>query len=173
MFLPLRCSILPYLYFDRTQLFMLIEEESGATIGQVRFRVRYAETDKMGVVYNSNYLIWFELGRVELMRDLGSSYRDMEEDGYMLPVAEASCRFKDAAAYDDEILIRTRIVRLRRSLIQFDYEIYRAEDLKLLATGTTTHFVTGFDKQRRPLSDCYMSQFERALAKGAAAKAAP
>jgi len=152
---------------------MLIEEESGAVAGEARFRVRYAETDKMGVVYNSNYLIWFELGRVELMRDLGSSYREMEDDGYMLPVAEASCRFKDAAAYDDEILIRTRIVRLRRSLIQFNYEIYRAEDLKLLATGTTTHFVTGFDKQRKPLSDRYMSQFERAVVNGTKAKSAP
>ncbi len=151
---------------------MLIEEESGATAGEARFRVRYAETDKMGVVYNSNYLIWFEIGRVELMRDLGYSYRDLEEDGYILPVAEASCRFKDSAAYDDEILIRTRIVRLRRSLIQFDYDIYRAEDLKLLATGTTTHFVTGQDKQRRPLSDRCMAQFERAVAKATEAKAA-
>jgi acyl-CoA thioester hydrolase len=147
---------------------MLVEDKSGTTIGEVRFRVRYAETDKMGVVYNSNYLIWFELGRVELMRDLGYSYRDLEEDGYLLPVAEANCRFKDPAAYDDEILIRTRIVRLRRSLIQFDYAIYRAEDLTLLATGATTHFVTGCDKQRRPLSDRYMLPFERAVIKGAA-----
>lgn len=150
---------------------MLIEEESGSVVGEAHFRVRYAETDKMGVVYNSNYLIWFEIGRVELMRDLGYSYRDLEEDGYMLPVAEASCRFKDAAGYDDEILIRTRIARLRRSLIQFEYEIYRAEDLKLLATGATTHFVTGRDKQRRPLSDRYMAQFERAVAKGTEDKA--
>jgi acyl-CoA thioester hydrolase len=146
---------------------MLIEEESGATVGEVRFRVRYAETDKMGVVYNSNYLIWFEIGRVELMRDLGYSYRDVEADGFLFPVAEASCRFKDSAVYDDEILIRTRIVRLRRSLIQFDYAVYRADDLKLLATGATTHFVTGSDKQRRPLSDRYMTSFERAVVKGA------
>jgi len=147
---------------------MLVEDDSGTTAGEVRFRVRYAETDKMGVVYNSNYLIWFELGRVELMRDLGYSYREFEEDGYMLPVAEANCRFKDSAAYDDEILIRTRITRLRRSLIQFDYEVYRAEDLVLLATGGTTHFVTGFDKQRRPLAARYMLCFERAVTKEAA-----
>ncbi len=152
---------------------MLIEEDSGATTGEARFRVRYAETDKMGVVYNSNYLIWFEIGRVELMRDLGHSYRDLEQDGYMLPVAQASCRFKDSAGYDDEILMRTRIVRLRRTLIQFDYDVYRAEDLTLLATGTTTHFVTGFDKQRRPLSDLYMAQFGRAVTKATEATTAP
>ncbi len=152
---------------------MLVAEESGVTVGEARFRVRYAETDKMGVVYNSNYLIWFEIGRVELMRDLGYSYHELEADGYMLPVAQASCRFKDSAGYDDEILIRTRIVRLRRSLIQFDYEVYRAEDLKLLATGTTTHFVTGFDKQRRPLSDPFMAQFERAVVKSAKRDAVP
>jgi acyl-CoA thioester hydrolase len=147
---------------------MLVEDKSGTTIGETRFRVRYAETDKMGVVYNSNYLIWFEIGRVELMRDLGYCYRDLELDGYLLPVAEANCRFKDSAAYDDEILIRTRITRLRRSLIQFDYGIYRAEDRTLLATGTTTHFVTGSDKQRKPLSDRYMLPFERAVIKGTA-----
>lgn len=146
---------------------MLMKDESGAITGEVRFRVRYAETDKMGVVYNSNYLIWFEMGRVELMRDLGHSYRELEDDGYILPVAEASCRFKDAAAYDDEVLIRTRLARLRRFLMQFDYEIYRGEDHKLLATGTTTHLVAGWDKQRRALSDQYMEGFARAVSKGA------
>ena len=146
---------------------MIVEDDSGAIVGEARFRVRYAETDKMGVVYNSNYLIWFELGRVELMRDLGHCYRDLENDGYMLPVAEANCRFKDSAAYDDEILIRTRITRLRRSMMQFEYSVYRAEDSVLLATGGTTHFVTGFDKQRRPLADQYMACFERAVVKAA------
>ena len=125
----------------------------------------------MGVVYNSNYLIWFEIGRVELMRDLGCSYREFEEQGYILPVAEANCRFKDSAAYDDEILIRTRILRLRRSLIQFDYHLYRAGDLKLLATGTTSHFVTGQDKLRRPMSDGFMDLFERAVVKRVESKA--
>ena len=134
---------------------------------ETEIRVRYAETDQMGIVHHANYLIWFEIGRVELMRDLGYCYRDLEDDGYMLPVAEANCRFKDSAAYDDEILIRTRIVRLRRSLIQFDYGVYRAEDRALLATGGTTHFVTGRDKQRKPLSDRYMIPFERAVSKGA------
>jgi acyl-CoA thioester hydrolase len=144
---------------------MLVEDESATLTGEMRFRVRYAETDKMGVVYNSNYLIWFELGRVELMRDLGYCYRDLENDGYMLPVVETTCRFKDSAAYDDEILIRTRISRLRHSLIQFDYAVYRSEDFALLATGSSTHFVTGRDKRRRPLSDACMSCFERAVGK--------
>jgi len=144
---------------------MLIQEESGATIGQARLRVRYAETDKMGVVYNSNYLIWFEIGRVELMRDLGHAYREVEEDGYLFPVAEVTCRCKDSAVYDDEILIHTRITRLRRSLIQFGYEIFRDSDRKLLATGMSTHFVTGRDRQKRQLTDKYMVPFERAVGK--------
>jgi acyl-CoA thioester hydrolase len=144
---------------------MLIQEASGATMGEARLRVRYAETDKMGVVYNSNYLIWFEIGRVELMRDLGHCYREIEEDGYLFPLAEVTCRCKDSAVYDDEILICTRILRLRRSLIQFGYEIFREGDRKLLATGMSTHFVTGRDKQRRPLSDKYMTPFERAMGK--------
>jgi acyl-CoA thioester hydrolase len=149
----------------RAKSSVLREEQSGAAVGEVCFRVRYAETDKMGVVYYSYYLIWFEIGRVELMRELGYSYRDLEDDGYLLPVAEASCRFKDSAAYDDEILIRTRILHLRRSLIRFEHTIYRAKDLKLLATGTTTHFVTGSDKQRKPLADRYMVPFGRAVVK--------
>jgi len=127
-------------------------------------RVRYSETDKMGVVYNSNYLIWFEVGRVELMRELGHSYREMEEDGFMLPIAEVTCRFKASAAYDDRICIHTSIHKLRRSLIQFIYEIFREPDGKLLATGTSSHFVTDLDAQRKPLSDKYMLPFTRFMA---------
>lgn len=131
--------------------------------GVAHLRVRYAETDKMGVVYNSNYLIWFEIGRVELMRDLGRSYRQMEEDGFMLPIAEVTCRFKSPATYDDHIRIHTSVLKLRRSLIQFGYEIFREDDMKLLATGTSSHFVTGLDAaQRKPLPDEYMARFEHA-----------
>ncbi len=133
-------------------------------VGKAHLRVRYCETDKMGVVYNSNYLIWFEIGRVELMRELGHSYREMEEDGFILPIAEVTCRFKAPASYDDEIRIQTSILTLRRSLIQFGYEVFREPEGKLLATGTSTHFVTGMDKQRKPLSDKYMLPFERARA---------
>ncbi len=144
---------------------MFQEATRKTAVGVAHLRVRYAETDKMGVVYNSNYLIWFEIGRVELMRDLGHSYRQMEEDGLMLPLAEVTCRFKSPATYDDSIRIHTSILKLRRSLIQFGYEVFRDEDGKLLATGTSSHFVTGMDAaQRKPLPDEYMMPFERAMA---------
>ena len=94
---------------------MILHPAPDATIGEARLRVRYAETDKMGVVYNSNYLIWFEIGRVELMRELGHSYHEIEEDGYLLPVTEVTCRFKGSAAFDDQIVIHTSILKLRLS----------------------------------------------------------
>ncbi len=142
---------------------MTLHAASGAVVSEARLRVRYAETDKMGVVYNANYLIWFEIGRVELMRDLGHSYREIEADGYLFPVAEVTCRFKDSASYDDEILLETSILRLRRNLIEFGYKVYREADRKLLATGSSCHFVLSRDKQRKPLSDKYMIPFARAM----------
>ena len=144
---------------------MVFNSTQSSGVGIAHLRVRYAETDKMGVVYNSNYLIWFEIGRVELMRELGHSYREMEEDGFMLPIAEITCRFKAPATYDDHIRIQTSILKLRRSLIQFGYEILREEDGKLLATGTSSHFVTGLDAaERKPLPDKYMVPFGHCLA---------
>ncbi len=142
---------------------MLPQIALSPSVGRARLRVRYAETDKMGVVYNSNYLIWFEIGRVELMRELGHSYREIEEEGYLFPVAEVTCRYKGAAVYDDEIVVHTNILKLRRSLIQFGYKIVRESDQKLLATGTSSHFVVGRDMERKPLPDKYMVPFSRAM----------
>lgn len=142
---------------------MLAQIDSSAAVGRACLRVRYAETDKMGVVYNSNYLIWFEIGRVELMRELGHSYREIEEDGFLFPVAEVTCRYKEAALYDDEILLHTCILKLRRSLIQFGYKVFRESDNKLLATGTSSHFVVGRDMERKPLPEELMVSFSRAL----------
>jgi acyl-CoA thioester hydrolase len=114
-----------------------------ATISETRIRVRYAETDQMGVVYHANHFIWFEVGRVELLRQLGFSYRDMEKnDGCLIAVADARCRYKAPALYDDEIIVRTHIRNIRNSLIHFGYELLRAEDGTLLAEGETTHIVT-------------------------------
>jgi acyl-CoA thioester hydrolase len=114
-----------------------------ATISETRIRVRYAETDQMGVVYHANHFIWFEVGRVELLRQLGFSYRDMEKnDGCLIAVADARCRYKAPAFYDDEIIVRTQIRNIRNSLIHFGYELLRAEDGTLLAEGETTHIVT-------------------------------
>ena len=106
-------------------------------------RVRYAETDKMGVVYHANYLIWFEIGRTEFCRARGFSYRDMEEnENSFLVVAESYCRYKAPAYYDDELLVRTHITELRRRSLRFGYEILRVPDGTIIAEGETGHVVT-------------------------------
>jgi acyl-CoA thioester hydrolase len=109
---------------------------------ETRLRVRYAETDQSGVVYHSNYLIWLEVGRVELCRDHGFNYRDMEtEADAFLPVTELSVKYRASARYDDEILIRTRVVRLRSRAISFEYQVIRGSDGTLLVEGKTDHIV--------------------------------
>ena len=128
-----------------------------------RIRVRYAETDQMGVVYHSNYFIWFEVGRVDLLRQLGFSYREMEqEDGCYIAVVDARCRFKAPARSDDEIVIRTHLKNVRESLIHFAYEAVRESDGTLLAEGETTHIVTGRDMRKRELPAKYMAVFKAA-----------
>ena len=93
-------------------------------VGETKLRVRYAETDKMGVVYHSNFVIWFEVGRVELLRQLGFQYSDMEtEDNCHIPVVDLRVRYKAPAQYDDEIVVRTQIKNVRSSLLHFSYEI--------------------------------------------------
>jgi acyl-CoA thioester hydrolase len=123
-------------------------------------RVRYAETDQMGIVYYANYLVWFELGRVELLRSLGLAYSRLETDhGCILPVIEASCRYKSPARYDDEILIETRPAMLRGSVLKFAYRILRkapdGRDQTLLAEGETVHVVCDDKLQRKSLPEKY------------------
>ncbi len=130
---------------------------------ETRFRVRYAETDQMGVVYHSNFVIWMEVGRVELLRALGYTYREMEADGIHLPVAEVKCRYKSPAKYDDLIVVRTKMVNLRGSLIHFWYEILRNSDGTLLAEGESVHIVVGPDMQRCVLPDKYRVPFTKAM----------
>jgi len=109
-------------------------------------RVRYAETDQMGVVYHSNYLIWMEVGRVEYCRAKGFSYREMEADGVLLVVAEANCRYLSPALYDDEVLIQTSIAEVNPRIVQFEYKMSTSG--RLLSTGSTKHvFCT---KDRKP-----------------------
>lgn len=109
-------------------------------ISAIRLRVRYAETDQMGVVYHANYLVWMEMGRVELCRELGVRYRDMEQqDGILLTVAEASCRYLSPARYDDEVIVRTSVSRASTRLLEFGYEIRESASERLLVTGSTTH----------------------------------
>jgi acyl-CoA thioester hydrolase len=111
-------------------------------------RVRYADTDAMGVVYHANYLVWFEVGRNELMRDWGLPYRQFEEQGIMVPVVEAQVKWVYPARYDDLLHVETRVAELSPARITFAYRIVRAEDGKLCCEGTTTH---GFlNKAGRP-----------------------
>ena len=110
-----------------------------------RIRVRYAETDRMGVVYYANYLVWFEVGRTEWLRATGWSYREMEHDGVSLPVIEAHCDYTQPARYDDEIEIRTRAALLSPVRIRFDYDAVRAIDGTIAASGHTVHAALDVD----------------------------
>ena len=133
-------------------------------VGEASLRVRYAETDQMGVVYHSNYIIWFEVGRVELLRQLGFTYKEMEsEDECRIAVVDVKCRFKSPALYDDEIVIRTHLKNVRDSLIHFGYEVLRASDRTLLAEGETTHIVVGHDMQKKALPEKYLVPFKNAV----------
>ncbi len=134
---------------------------------ETRLRVRYAETDQMGVVYHSNYIIWFEVGRVEMLRQLGFTYREMEQqDGTNLAVVEVRCRFKMPALYDDLVMIRTRLLNVRDSLLHFGYEIARDVDGTLLAEGETVHLVVDSDFKRMPLPEKYRAPFMQAAGRG-------
>src|SRR5512141_2984534 len=127
-------------------------------------RVRYAETDQMGVVYHANYFVWFEVGRVELLRQLGFTYKEMEsEDQCFIAVVDARCRYRAPARYDDEITIRTHLKNVRESLIHFAYEAVRETDGELLAEGETVHIVTDAELNKRPLPEKYFKAFKRAV----------
>jgi len=118
--------------------------------------VRYAETDQMRVVYHANYLIWFEIGRVELMRQQGLDYSRMEaEEGCGIAVAEARVRYKAPARYDDELTIETELAKVRGPVIQFRYRVLRESDGALLCEGETIHVVVGRDMKRRALPKRY------------------
>jgi len=120
-----------------------IEEDALDNWQEATLRVRYAETDKMGVVYHANYLIWFEIGRTEYCRARGFSYRDMEEsENAFLVVAESYCRYKAPAYYDDVLVVRTHVTELRRRSLRFGYEIIREADGVIIAEGETGHVVT-------------------------------
>jgi len=136
------------------------------TVNETTLRVRYAETDQMGVVYHSNHLIWFEIGRVELMRQLGFSYRDMErDDGCFIAVAEVKCRYRAPVRYDEEVVVRTRLKGVRESVVQFTYELVRAENGALLAEGETTHIVTDANMKVAALPEKYLKVFREVLRK--------
>jgi acyl-CoA thioester hydrolase len=133
-------------------------------VNETRLRVRYAETDQMGVVYHSNHFIWFEVGRVELLRQMGFSYRDMEsKDNCFIAVVEATCRYRAPARYDEEVLVRTQLKSARDSMVHFGYELVRLSDGALLAEGETTHIVTDAQMKIAVLPDKYLNAFRAAL----------
>lgn len=135
-------------------------------VSETTIRVRYAETDQMGVVYHANYLVWFEVGRVEFLRQLGFSYKDMEQqDGRHIAVVDARCRYKAPARYDDEVIVRTHLKNVRESLVHFGYELMRASDGTLLAEGETTHVVIDRDMKKHPIPEKYMTLFREAVGK--------
>ena len=119
-----------------------------AAVRHTHLRVRYAETDRMGVVYYANYFVWFEVGRTEWLRETGGSYREMEQEGVSLPVIEAHCDYRRAARYDDEIEVRTRATRLTPVRLRFDYEVWRAGEESPAAVGHTVH--AALDPTGRP-----------------------
>lgn len=132
-------------------------------------RVRYAETDQMGVVYHANYLIWMEIGRVELLRALGVEYKQMEmQDDCHIMVVEVNCRYQKAARYDDVLRIRTHIAEARSRSIHFAYEIWRDADGELLATGGTKHVVCGKDGRPKQLPEKYRQVFTAGASSSAA-----
>ena len=135
--------------------------------GETRVRVRYAETDQMGVVYHANYLVWFEIGRVELMRQQGLVYKRIEiEEGVGFAVVEATARYKAPARYDDELIVETRVAMVRGSIVRFAYRIMRAEDHHLLCEGETVHVVVGRDMKRKPMPKKYAELLGAAETKG-------
>lgn len=122
---------------------------------ETEIRVRYAETDKMGIVHHSNYLIWFEFARSEFCRSRGFSYLEMERDDALMIVAESYCRYKAPAYYEDILIIRANIAEVRSRSIQFIYEVYRPSDGVLVAEGETLHLVTDSQKKVKSLPDIY------------------
>jgi len=123
---------------------------------ETEIRVRYAETDKMGIVHHANYLIWFEAGRSDLCRARGFSYKEMEEqDNALMVVAESYVRYKSPAFYEDLLTIRTQVAEVRSRSIRFIYEIVRDNDDTLLAEGETLHLVTDDNKKVKLIPQIY------------------
>jgi acyl-CoA thioester hydrolase len=134
-------------------------DSSGAG-SEVRLRVRYAETDQMGVVYHANFFVWMEIGRVEFIRELGFDYKQMElMDDCHLPVVDARCRYRTPARYDEEIVVRTELRNIRESLVRFAYVIERPADKAVLAEGETTHLVVNSRMEKRSFPERYRRAF--------------
>lgn len=116
-------------------------------------RVRYAETDAMGIAHHTAYLVWFEAGRTEYTRAMGMPYRDVEQDGTRLVVVEAHCRYHQPARYDDVLVVRTTVRELTKATVTFGYEARRKDDDRLLVEGYTMHAATDVAGRVRRIPD--------------------
>ena len=121
----------------------MIQDNADTPVPASRVRVRYADTDQMGVTYHANYLVWFEVGRTDWLRHHGWTYRDMEQEGIQLPVIEAFCRYLAPARYDDELEVHTRATLLTPVRVRFDYELRVSASGTLSATSHTVHAALG------------------------------
>jgi acyl-CoA thioester hydrolase len=133
---------------------------------QTRLRVRYAETDQMGVVYYANYFVWCEIGRVEFFRQLGYDYKQMEfSDDCHLPVVKATCRYRSPARYDDEVIIETKVAALRSHVIKFGYRLLRVEAgaNQLLAEAETVHVSVDSNMQKKMMPEKYLAAIRATL----------
>ena len=138
------------------------KKKSARTVNETKIRVRYAETDQMGVVYHANHFVWFEVGRVELFRQFGFSYKAMEqEDDCYIAVVDAQCRYKAPVHYDDEVVVRTSLTHVRDKVIRFGYELCSIEG-SLLAQGETTHVVADSKMKSKKLPEKYLTAFRAA-----------
>ncbi len=129
-------------------------------VHETQIRVRYAETDQMGVVYYANYLVWMEVGRVEYCKALGFSYKQMEmEDGVFLAVAEAACRYSSPARFDEDVRIRTWVAEANSRMVHFHYEMIADEDRRKVASGVTKHVFLGRDMRPCRMPEKYREKF--------------
>ncbi|MFL0167171.1 MULTISPECIES: acyl-CoA thioesterase [Clostridium] len=114
-------------------------------ISETRIVVRYAETDKMGIVHHSNYFIWFEAGRTDFIKGSNISYSEMEENGILIPLAESNCKYIIGAKYEDELIIKTWVKQLTPVKVEFNYSVIRENDQKEIAKGSTLHVFVNND----------------------------
>lgn len=128
---------------------LFIERRKNMRVYETTIRVRYAETDQMGIVYHSNYIIWFEIGRTDWFRQIGQDYKSLEEKNILLPVIGVNCQYRKSALYDDLVIIRTYLKELKGVRLTFHYEILRKEGRELLAEGESQHAFV--DKDQRPV----------------------
>ena len=120
-------------------------------------RVRYAETDKMGVAYYANYLVWFEVGRAEYCRRKGFCYADLESLGYILVVTDAQCHYRNSARYDELLTVRTRVKGANKRMITFGYQLLRKESEEIIAEGETRHLSIGPNGKPKSLPERFVA----------------